>query len=70
MGELNKIQDAVVTQSEREVLIRSELKRVQEDLSRKCLELEKLKASFDLVENEKIKLKILMQSKDKKVEQK
>ena len=43
---------------------------MQEELSRKCLELEKLKQTFDIVENEKTKLKILMQSKEKKIEQK
>jgi 16S rRNA C1402 (ribose-2'-O) methylase RsmI len=70
LGELNKIQDMVVTQTEREILVRNELKKVQEELSKKCLELEKLKSSFDLQENEKTKLKILMQSKEKKIEQK
>ena len=60
----------VVAQSERDVLVRDELKRVQEELSRKCLEMEKLKSSFDLIDNEKTKLKILMQSKEKKIEQK
>lgn len=32
--------------------------------------MEKLKQTFDIVENEKTKLKILMQSKEKKIEQK
>ena len=63
LGELNKVQDMVVTQSERQVLVRNELKKVQEELSRKCLELDKLKNNFDMSENEKTKLKILMQSK-------
>lgn len=37
IGELNKIQDMVVVQSEREILVRNELKKVQEELSRKNL---------------------------------
>jgi hypothetical protein len=70
LGELHKIQDAVVAQSERESLLRNELARVQEELSRKCLDLEKVKQNYDAIDNEKTKLKILMQSKDKKIEQK
>lgn len=37
LAELHKIQDTVIAQSEREILIRGELSRVQEELSRKCL---------------------------------
>ena len=68
--ELHKIQDAVISQAERDVLVRNQLSKVQEELSKKCLELQKLKQTFDIIENEKTKLKILMQSKDKKIEQK
>lgn len=59
-----------MAQSERESLLRNELARVQEELSRKCLDLEKVKQNYDAIDNEKTKLKILMQSKDKKIEQK
>ena len=59
-----------MAQSERETLIRNELSRVQEELSRKCIELDKSKALCDTIDNEKTKLKILMQGKEKKIEQK
>ena len=59
-----------MAQSEREILIRNELSKVQEELSRKCIELEKCKALCDTIDNEKTKLKILMQGKEKKIEQK
>lgn len=69
LAELQKIQDAVVSQAEREMLVRQEMKKVQEELSRRGVELEKIKQSYEGLENEKTKLKILMLSKDKKIEQ-
>lgn len=39
-------------------------------MSRKVSELEKIKQSYEVLENERTKLKILLTGKDKKIEQK
>jgi hypothetical protein len=48
---LHQIQDRVVVQIEREKILKDELIKTQEELSKKSVELEKIRHSVELVEN-------------------
>ncbi len=67
LKQLHKIQDTVIVQSEREILVREELNKTQEQLAQKVAEFDKLKQTYDTLDNEKTKLKILLSGKDKKI---